>query len=84
MASSSSWSHCVVLAVLVTGDWYVWRRLVRRDGAGGAGAPRGHGGAPRLPLLTVAALVSAARDAPFRLQQSWPGRATSGWPCSCT
>ncbi|WP_369146070.1 metallophosphoesterase [Streptomyces sp. R44] len=66
----------VVLALLGTVHWYVWRRLVRDVTAPG-GLPRRLGTAAvvALPLLSIAALVSSRAGAPFALQQAvaWPG-----------
>ncbi|MFF9220467.1 metallophosphoesterase [Streptomyces viridosporus] len=65
-----------VLAVLVTGNWYVWRRLFR-DTTRGPGPVRRAGAAVIAGgwALTVAAFVVGRSDAPFRLQQilAWPG-----------
>ncbi|NJP50577.1 metallophosphoesterase [Streptomyces sp. SBST2-5] len=66
----------LVLAVLVTGNWYVWRRLFR-DTTSGPGAVR-RAGAVAIAggwALTVGALVAERAGAPFRLQQTlaWPG-----------
>ncbi|KOX26616.1 membrane protein [Streptomyces sp. NRRL F-6491] len=67
----------VVLALLGAVHWYVWRRLVRDVTAPG-GLPRRLGTAAlvALPLLSLAALVSARAGVPFRLQQviAWPGQ----------
>ncbi|MFE5510172.1 metallophosphoesterase [Streptomyces sp. NPDC056529] len=67
----------VVLALLGGVHWYVWRRLVR-DVTVAGGLPRRLGTAAVvvLPLLSVAALVSARAGVPFRLQQviAWPGQ----------
>lgn len=67
----------VVLALLGGVHWYVWRRLVRDVTAPG-GLPRRLGTAAVvvLPLLSLAALVSARAGVPFRLQQviAWPGQ----------
>ncbi|MGW2747597.1 metallophosphoesterase [Streptomyces sp. NPDC001450] len=66
----------VVLAVLVLGHWYVWRRLVR-DTTGGPGLARRAGTAVFVagPLLMVTALVAERSGAPFWLQRTlaWPG-----------
>ncbi|MFE2555382.1 metallophosphoesterase [Streptomyces sp. NPDC059352] len=66
----------VVLAVLVGGHWYVWRRLVR-DVTVPGGLPRRLGtvAVVALPLLSVAALTSSRAGAPFWFQQvvAWPG-----------
>ncbi|MEU8519465.1 metallophosphoesterase [Streptomyces sp. NPDC048577] len=65
-----------VLALLGGVHWYVWRRLVRDVTVRGSLARRlGTAAAFLLPLLSVAALVSARAGAPFRLQQAvaWPG-----------
>ncbi|MEU3946141.1 metallophosphoesterase [Streptomyces sp. NPDC029526] len=66
----------LVLAVLVTANWYLWRRLFR-DTTAGPGRVR------RLGVVviaggwavTVGAFVAARSDAPFLLQQvlAWPG-----------
>ncbi|GGW84281.1 membrane protein [Streptomyces malachitofuscus] len=66
----------LVLAVLVTGNWYVWRRLFR-DTTRGPGAVR-RAGAVAIAggwALTVGALVAERAGAPFWLQQvlAWPG-----------
>ncbi|MFI8190629.1 metallophosphoesterase [Streptomyces sp. NPDC085946] len=66
----------LVLAVLVTANWYVWRRLFR-DTTRGPGPVR-RAGAVLVAggwALTVAALVAERGGAPFRLQQvlAWPG-----------
>ncbi|GGT89726.1 metallophosphoesterase [Streptomyces lateritius] len=66
----------VVLALLGGVHWYVWRRLVRDVTAPGGPARRvGTVAAFALPLLSLAALVSARAGAPFWLQQTvaWPG-----------
>ncbi|MFH8453125.1 metallophosphoesterase [Streptomyces fungicidicus] len=66
----------LVLAVLVTGNWYVWRRLFR-DTTKGPGAVRRAGAVVVAGgwALTVGALVAERSGAPFRLQQvlAWPG-----------
>ncbi|MFE3636784.1 metallophosphoesterase [Streptomyces sp. NPDC059168] len=65
-----------VLAVLVLGHWYVWRRLVR-DTTRGPGPARRAGTAVFVagPLLMVGALVAERSGAPFPLQRAlaWPG-----------
>ncbi|MFD8230316.1 metallophosphoesterase [Streptomyces sp. NPDC059696] len=66
----------VVLAVVVTANWYVWRRLFR-DTTGGPGLVR-RAGAVLIAggwVLAVGALVAERSGAPFRLQQvlAWPG-----------
>ncbi|MFD7702507.1 metallophosphoesterase [Streptomyces caelestis] len=66
----------LVVAVLVTGNWYVWRRLFR-DTTKGPGAVR-RAGAVAIAggwALTVGALVAERGGAPFWLQQvlAWPG-----------
>ncbi|MFJ9730157.1 metallophosphoesterase [Streptomyces sp. NPDC101171] len=65
-----------VLAVLVLGHWYVWRRLVR-DTTRGPGPARRAGTAVFVagPLLMVGALVAERSGAPFWLQRTlaWPG-----------
>ncbi|MGW3388206.1 metallophosphoesterase [Streptomyces cinereoruber] len=67
----------VVLALLGGVHWYVWRRLVRDVTAPG-GLPRRIGTAAVvvLPLLSLAALVSARAGVPFPVQQviAWPGQ----------
>ncbi|MEU7025498.1 metallophosphoesterase [Streptomyces sp. NPDC046275] len=66
----------VVLGLLGTVHWYVWRRLVRDLTAPGGAARRvGTGLAVLLPLLSVGALVSGRAGAPFVLEQvlAWPG-----------
>ncbi|MFF9912123.1 metallophosphoesterase [Streptomyces sp. NPDC013457] len=66
----------VILGLLATVHWYVWRRLVRDVTARGSVARRlGTVAAFGLPALSVAALVSARAGAPFWLQQvvAWPG-----------
>ncbi|MER7489755.1 metallophosphoesterase [Streptomyces sp. NPDC126497] len=66
----------LVVAVLVTGNWYVWRRLFR-DTTKGPGAVRRAGAAVIVGgwALAVGALVAERGGAPFRLQQvlAWPG-----------
>ncbi|MGX1314036.1 putative MPP superfamily phosphohydrolase [Streptomyces calvus] len=66
----------LVLAVLVTGNWYVWRRLFR-DTTTGPGAVRRTGAVVIAGgwVLTVGAFVAERGGAPFRLQQilAWPG-----------
>ncbi|MEU5519206.1 metallophosphoesterase [Streptomyces sp. NPDC093250] len=66
----------LVLAVLVTGNWYVWRRLFR-DTTRGPGAVRRAGAVVIAGgwALTVGALVAERAGAPFWLQQvlAWPG-----------
>ncbi|MFF8868974.1 metallophosphoesterase [Streptomyces massasporeus] len=66
----------LVLAVVVTANWYVWRRLFR-DTTRGPGLVR-RAGAVLIAggwALAIAALVSERSGAPFRLQQvlAWPG-----------
>ncbi|MGQ4418404.1 metallophosphoesterase [Streptomyces sp. SAS_269] len=65
-----------VLAVLVLGHWYVWRRLVR-DTTRGPGPARRTGTAVFVagPLLMAGALVAERSGAPFWLQRTlaWPG-----------
>ncbi|MFB7075495.1 metallophosphoesterase, partial [Streptomyces sp. NPDC056290] len=66
----------LVLAVLVTGNWYVWRRLFR-DTTRGPGAVR-RAGAVLIAggwALAVGAMVAGRAGAPFWLQQvlAWPG-----------
>ncbi|MFI1418391.1 metallophosphoesterase [Streptomyces sp. NPDC020731] len=66
----------LVVAVLVTGNWYVWRRLFR-DTTKGPGAVRRAGAVVIAGgwALAVGALVAERGGAPFRLQQvlAWPG-----------
>lgn len=66
----------LVLAVLVTANWYVWRRLFR-DTTRGPGWVRraGVGVIAGGWALTVTALVAERTGAPFWLQQTlaWPG-----------
>ncbi|WP_149547265.1 metallophosphoesterase [Streptomyces marokkonensis] len=66
----------LVLAVLVTGNWYVWRRLFR-DTTRGPGAVRRAGAVVIAGgwALAVGALVAENAGAPFWLQQvlAWPG-----------
>ncbi|MEV8597386.1 metallophosphoesterase [Streptomyces sp. NPDC052012] len=66
----------LVLAVLVTGNWYVWRRLFR-DTTRGPGALRRAGAVVIVGgwVLTIGALVAERAGAPFWLQQTlaWPG-----------
>ncbi|MFF4573538.1 metallophosphoesterase [Streptomyces sp. NPDC001410] len=66
----------IVLAVLVLGHWYVWRRLVR-DTTRGPGRARRAGTAVFVagPLLMITALVAERSGAPFWLQRTlaWPG-----------
>ncbi|MGC3003973.1 metallophosphoesterase, partial [Streptomyces sp. G35A] len=66
----------LVVAVLVTGNWYVWRRLFR-DTTRGPGRARRAGALVMAGgwALTVAALVAERGGAPFWLQQvlAWPG-----------
>ncbi|MFD7240619.1 metallophosphoesterase [Streptomyces massasporeus] len=66
----------LVLAVVVTANWYVWRRLFR-DTTRGPGLVR-RAGAVLIAggwALAIAALVAERSGAPFRLQQviAWPG-----------
>ncbi|MDQ0715738.1 putative MPP superfamily phosphohydrolase [Streptomyces luteogriseus] len=66
----------LVLAVVVTANWYVWRRLFR-DTTGGPGLVR-RAGAVLIAggwVLAIAALVAERSGAPFWLQQvlAWPG-----------
>jgi len=66
----------LVVAVLVTGNWWVWRRLFR-DTTRAPGAVRRVGVAVIAGgwALTVGALVAERAGAPFWLQQvlAWPG-----------
>ncbi|MDK1343189.1 metallophosphoesterase [Streptomyces sp. 378] len=66
----------LVLAVVVTANWYVWRRLFR-DTTSGPGLVR-RAGAVLIAggwFLAITALVAERAGAPFRLQQvlAWPG-----------
>ncbi|MFI0270270.1 metallophosphoesterase [Streptomyces luteogriseus] len=66
----------LVLAVVVTANWYVWRRLFR-DTTRGPGLAR-RAGAVLIAggwVLAIAALVAERSGAPFWLQQvlAWPG-----------
>ena len=66
----------LVLAVIVTANWYVWRRLFR-DTTRGPGLTR-RAGAVLIAggwVLAITALVSERSGAPFWLQQvlAWPG-----------
>ena len=66
----------LVLAVVVTANWYVWRRLFR-DTTRGPGLVR-RAGAVLIAggwVLAIAALVAERSGAPFWLQQvlAWPG-----------
>ncbi|MFF6915893.1 metallophosphoesterase [Streptomyces sp. NPDC012466] len=66
----------LVLAVVVTANWYVWRRLFR-DTTSGPGLVR-RAGAVLIAggwVLAITALVAERSGAPFRLQQvlAWPG-----------
>ncbi|MDQ0750813.1 putative MPP superfamily phosphohydrolase [Streptomyces africanus] len=66
----------LVLAVIVTANWYVWRRLFR-DTTRGPGLTRRTGAALIAGgwLLAITALVAERTGAPFWLQQvlAWPG-----------
>ncbi|MFF7792109.1 metallophosphoesterase [Streptomyces sp. NPDC007991] len=66
----------LVLAVIVTANWYVWRRLFR-DTTRGPGLTRRTGAALIAGgwLLAITALVAERAGAPFWLQQvlAWPG-----------
>ncbi|MDT0387315.1 metallophosphoesterase [Streptomyces dubilierae] len=66
----------LVLAVIVTANWYVWRRLFR-DTTRGPGPAR-RAGAVLIAggwVLAITALVAERSGAPFWLQQvlAWPG-----------
>ncbi|MDH6549185.1 putative MPP superfamily phosphohydrolase/membrane protein implicated in regulation of membrane protease activity [Streptomyces sp. SAI-133] len=66
----------LALTVLVTANWYLWRRLFR-DTTGGPGRTR-HVGAVLIGggwILAIAALVAERTGAPFWLQRvlAWPG-----------
>ncbi|MEY7980589.1 metallophosphoesterase [Streptomyces pilosus] len=66
----------LVLAVLVTGNWYLWRRLFR-DTTRGPGAVRRAGAVVIVSgwALTVGAFATSRSDVPFWLKQllAWPG-----------
>ncbi|MGX9874145.1 metallophosphoesterase [Streptomyces cellulosae] len=66
----------LVLAVLVTGNWYVWRRLFR-DTTAGPGPVRRIGAAVIVGgwLLIIGAMVTSRTEAPFALTRvlAWPG-----------
>ncbi|MEG8276918.1 metallophosphoesterase [Streptomyces sp. AHA2] len=66
----------LVLAVVVTANWYVWRRLFR-DTTRGPGLTRRAGAALIAGgwVLAIAALVAERSGAPFWLQRTlaWPG-----------
>ncbi|MFG2128097.1 metallophosphoesterase [Streptomyces sp. NPDC048751] len=66
----------LALAVLVTGNWYLWRRLFR-DTTRGPGRARRTGAAVIAGgwILAIGALVGERTGAPFWLQQvmAWPG-----------
>ncbi|MFI1133576.1 metallophosphoesterase [Streptomyces althioticus] len=66
----------LVVAVLVTGNWYVWRRLFR-DTTSGPGPVRRIGAAVVVGgwLLFIGGMVASRTDAPFTLQRvlAWPG-----------
>ncbi|MFJ9600645.1 metallophosphoesterase [Streptomyces althioticus] len=66
----------LVVAVLVTGNWYVWRRLFR-DTTAGPGPVRRIGAAVVVGgwLLFIGGMVASRTDAPFTLQRvlAWPG-----------
>ncbi|MFI6852082.1 metallophosphoesterase [Streptomyces sp. NPDC050416] len=66
----------LVLAVIVTANWYVWRRLFR-DTTRGPGLTRRTGAILIAGgwLLAITALVAERTGAPFWLQQvlAWPG-----------
>ncbi|MGV9573934.1 metallophosphoesterase, partial [Streptomyces nigra] len=66
----------LVLSVLVTGNWWVWRRLFR-DTTRAPGAVRRAGVVVIAGgwALTVGALVAERAGAPFLLQRilAWPG-----------
>jgi len=66
----------LVLAVLVTGNWYLWRRLFR-DTTRGPGWPR-RAGVVLIAVgwvLAITALAAERTGAPFWLQRvlAWPG-----------
>ncbi|MGA5126594.1 metallophosphoesterase [Streptomyces pseudogriseolus] len=66
----------LVVAVLVTGNWYVWRRLFR-DTTAGPGPVRRIGAAVIVGgwLLFIGGMVASRTEAPFTLQRvlAWPG-----------
>ncbi|MET8977823.1 metallophosphoesterase [Streptomyces sp. NPDC004539] len=66
----------LVLGVLVTGNWYLWRRLFR-DTTRGPGWPRRAGAALIAGgwVLAITGLVAERTGAPFWLQRTlaWPG-----------
>ncbi|MGC0205791.1 metallophosphoesterase [Streptomyces levis] len=66
----------LVLAVIVTANWYVWRRLFR-DTTRGPGPARRAGAVVIAGgwVLAITALVAERSGAPFWLQQvlAWPG-----------
>ncbi|MDX3384524.1 metallophosphoesterase [Streptomyces niveiscabiei] len=66
----------LALAVLVTGNWYLWRRLFR-DTTRGPGWVRRAGAVLVVGgwVLAITALAAERAGAPFRLQQvlAWPG-----------
>ncbi|MDT6987158.1 metallophosphoesterase [Streptomyces lusitanus] len=66
----------LVVAVLVTGNWYVWRRLFR-DTTAGPGPVRRIGAAVIAGgwLLFIGGMVASRSEAPFTLQRvlAWPG-----------
>ncbi|MFZ4154714.1 metallophosphoesterase [Streptomyces pseudogriseolus] len=66
----------LVVAVLVTGNWYVWRRLFR-DTTAGPGPVRRIGAAVIAGgwLLFIGGMVASRTEAPFTLQRvlAWPG-----------
>ncbi|MDT3725978.1 metallophosphoesterase [Streptomyces sp. DSM 41972] len=66
----------LAVAVLVTGNWYVWRRLFR-DTTAGPGPVRRVGAAVIVGgwLLVVGAMVTSRTEAPFALTRvlAWPG-----------
>ncbi|MFJ6685332.1 metallophosphoesterase [Streptomyces werraensis] len=66
----------LVVAVLVTGNWYVWRRLFR-DTTAGPGPMRRIGAAVVVGgwLLFIGGMVASRTEAPFTLQRvlAWPG-----------
>ncbi|MFE0317072.1 hypothetical protein ACFW05_13125, partial [Streptomyces albogriseolus] len=66
----------LVVAVLVTGNWYVWRRLFR-DTTAGPGPVRRIGAAVIAGgwLLFIGSMVASRVEAPFTLQRvlAWPG-----------
>lgn len=75
----------LALTVLVTANWYLWRRLFR-DTTRGPGRVR-RGGAVLVAggwALAIGALVAERAGAPSGSSAHWPGPASCGWPCRST